>query len=462
MMADIPHLPAEIHRLIAQYVHREDLPSYRLANKQLCIIGTEELFSTIVFHYSTASIGRLEELGASERLRGCVKTIFWDINLWKIPGVSDLREWEIYFGRRANFCLNRIIETSDTSIASGKLNASKFTELSKNRREWEGYLDKVDDEKKARKASERLQVLGCFQKVQCVHIVNGDLVPAHRGLKKVADRLPHALPAPPVLRRGECTYDKNRLPGVEALRTVQRRCNSSLGKLKLDRVHPKAFASALPSGFSGLTNLNIKMIKWSHHVCFNLPQSVDSLMGNLRMFLVWLPQLESLQVSFDDKMDPWGSVATASPTIRNVFGSETTWSKLQKLSLCGFAATSNTLVALLDRHSSTLKDLSLCDIFWAMDEGDTPEEGREASFGSIRHCAWPQTLQEIGECVSLEHATVSGTLGVVGHMLEWRLDENPELAADVENYLVHGGQCPLTADNAVSTIDGCELSSALD
>lgn len=144
MTVDIPYLPAEIHRLIAQYIHREDLPSYRLANRQLGIIGTKELFSTIVFHYSTASIDRLEELSASERLRGYVKTIFWDVNLWRIPMVRDFHEWERYFARTA-----RINEDS------GEVHASRFTEVSQNQREWEAYLDRLADEKEARKAWRR-------------------------------------------------------------------------------------------------------------------------------------------------------------------------------------------------------------------------------------------------------------------------------------------------------------------
>ena len=51
--------------------------------------------------------------------------------------------------------------------------------------------------------------------------------------------------------------------------------------------------------------------------------------------------------------------------------------------------------------------------------------------------------------LSLDHATVTGKLGENRHMRGWRLHEkDDELAAAVSDYLVRGGQCPLTADNA--------------
>ncbi|KAH8635958.1 hypothetical protein IG631_07792 [Alternaria alternata] len=63
--------------------------------------------------------------------------------------------------------------------------------------------------------------------------------------------------------------------------------------------------------------------------------------------------------------------------------------------------------------------------------------------------AWPKVLQEMRKSLSLDHATVTGKLGENRHMRGWRLHEkHDELAAAVSDYLVRGGQCPLTADNA--------------
>ena len=122
MTAHIPYLPAEIHRIIAEYVHREDLPSYRLVNRQLCDMATEELFSTIVFHYSTASIDRLKRLGWNARLRGQVKNIFWDVNQWSVGNVRDFHEWEQYFTQIAQLDRWR----------NANYDSSGYTQLSQN------------------------------------------------------------------------------------------------------------------------------------------------------------------------------------------------------------------------------------------------------------------------------------------------------------------------------------------
>ncbi|KAF1941348.1 hypothetical protein EJ02DRAFT_455283 [Clathrospora elynae] len=103
MASKTPHLPEELHRMIAQSFHRDDLANYRLASKLFCAIGTEELFQTITFHYSPSSIERLMNIGASDRLRQHVKTILWDTNLWKIPDVRDFHEWMRYFSKKAEF-----------------------------------------------------------------------------------------------------------------------------------------------------------------------------------------------------------------------------------------------------------------------------------------------------------------------------------------------------------------------
>jgi len=451
MDAGIPHLPAEIHRLIAAYVHREDLPHYRLASKQLCVIGTEELFGTIVFHYSTASVDRLQKLSANDRLRRCVKTIFWDDNLWHIYRVEGMHEWKMYWDFTAGRHLPRH-RRSD----SQELDKPLYAQLAEDRREWEAYGDKVKDERIARQTMSQFEALGNFQNLRSIHMVNGQLSQAHRGVRKVAHALPRALPVSPVLRRGEGINFFYALPGVEAFRTVQQYCKPSLRKLKLDRVQPQAFTSWEPGELHCLTSLDITIFGFSGDWRFQSTKwTLELLMENLEMFIACLPELESLKLGLEN-----GQAETTAPlaSIRHVFAAETTWPKLRKLSLSGFSATPETLVSLLSRHSSTLKDLRLCDISWKAGPNDTAEEKPKVPLRSIQHCAWPGVLQEIAECLSLKRATVSGTLGENGDVLGWRLDKKDDgLAADVESYLVSGGQCPLTAHNAHFAIDNCEL-----
>ncbi|CAN9158294.1 unnamed protein product [Alternaria alternata] len=247
MTAYIPYLPAEIHRIIAEYVHREDLPSYRLVNRQLCDMATEELFSTIVFHYSTASIDRLKRLGWNPRLRGQVKNIFWDVNQWSVGNVRDFHEWEQYFTQIAQLDRWR----------NANYDSSGYTQLSQNRREWEAYLDRVADERKARVDRDSLQVLERFYNLHSIHIVNGDLFLAHRSLQKVAEDCPNASFGPVVFRRGFETYSLRNMPGIETLLIPEEYCKSSLKELTLNTVHFKCFAPLTSSNFDNLSSLDI-------------------------------------------------------------------------------------------------------------------------------------------------------------------------------------------------------------
>ncbi|KAG9189118.1 hypothetical protein G6011_05986 [Alternaria panax] len=437
----MPYLPAEIHRIIAQYVHREDLPSYRLVNRQLYDIGTEELFSTIVSHYSTASIDRLKELSANERLRRHVKTIFWDTNLWSLNNVRDFHEWERYFAHRAE-----IDRMHNADFDSRHLYTSGYTQLSQNRREWEAYLDRVTDEKKARKALERLQVLGCFQNLRSIHIVHGALLPAHRGLQKVAELFLGALPAPAVLRRGLELEGFNGSPGVEAFLTIQQYCKSFLKKFRLNAVHPCCFSLLEPGAFDNLSSLNIKLSPWT---CRNNPSTRSStiqLMNDLKMFLVRSKQLESLRIDLNR-----GNATTrghrAVLSVRQVFGDEHTWPKLRKLSLRNFFTTPESLLLLLSRHSSTLKDLRLHSIGWEKSLSGTPKARPDRSLRPVRSPVWPQVLQKMSELLCLEHVTVSGMVDEIRFVFGWRLNKNDGLAAAITDYLITGRQCPLIAED---------------
>ncbi|RII05280.1 hypothetical protein CUC08_Gglean010373 [Alternaria sp. MG1] len=441
MTAHIPYLPAEIHRIIAEYVHREDLPSYRLVNRQLCDMATEELFSTIVFHYSTASIDRLKRLGWNARLRGQVKNIFWDVNQWSVGNVRDFHEWEQYFTQIAQLDRWR----------NANYDSSGYTQLSQNRREWEAYLDRVADERKARVDRDSLQVLERFYNLHSIHIVNGDLFLAHRGLQKVAEDCPNASFGPVVFRRGFETYSLRNMPGIETLLIPEEYCKSSLKELTLNTVHFKCFAPLTSSNFDNLSSLDITIFPRTFRDRYLDTQWVVLMIKSFRRFLASSTRLECLRIDLNhEKAEPNSYDVVLS--IDQVFDNKHTWSTLRTLSLCHFSATPDTLLSFLGRHSSTLKDLRLHNISWIVDNGDErgePEQRFYAPSASVRHCAWPRVLQEMRKSLSLDHATVTGKLGENRHMRGWRLHEkDDELAAAVSDYLVRGGQCPLTADNA--------------
>jgi hypothetical protein len=148
---------------------------YRLASKQFCAIGAEELFHTLIIQHSTRSLERLEAIASTDHLRKHVKTICWDTNLWKIQHVDDLHEWENYFIKKAAYYQTpKNFQKSDPSALDSVL-ATHYTCLANNRDEWDAYLDKASDERTARKSFQPA-VFAKFQNMQTIHICNGTLI----------------------------------------------------------------------------------------------------------------------------------------------------------------------------------------------------------------------------------------------------------------------------------------------
>lgn len=161
--------------------------------------------------------------------------------------------------------------------------------------------------------------------------------------------------------------------------------------------------------------------------------------GDLAAILSRLQRLECLRIDMDcsDEQDTWESRQPFS-NFSDIFHSEHIWLRLRKLSFCHFFATPDLLVALLGRHSSTLRDLRLRNnSFKNGEENLTGEHG------------WPDTLQHMAESLNLERATLSGRLGAyIPTKMGWDRDEDAELATATCENLVDGGHCPLTASNA--------------
>jgi hypothetical protein len=453
MCSCIPHLADELHVLIAQYLCYDDLRNYRLANKLLCAIGTVELFGTVTFHYSTSSFRHLRHISEHDHLRKHVKTIIWDINLWRIPNVRDLHEWERYFSGKARILRQRC------DSASSKAHALRLELLGQNRQEWLEYLDKVKDEKEARVDTTNLNVLQRFYNLRAIHIVHGKLIPAHRGVRKMDNEVQSALAEPPVLYRGEGMNDLHNNTGEEAFRSIHRITNPRLRKLKLDRVHYMSFIQ-LPAGdFANLKSLDVKIAArcdGPYGPVFARPEMARRVSrflhkGVLRLFLVQLHQLECLKVDLDYRhgKDKFSSRLSL-PNVQYIFGSDFKWPRLRKLSLCYFIAAPDTLIALLERHSSTLRDLRLRNIVLDDRIESTSSSGNDAlaknlasSVVTTQGRGWAHILQHLADSLNLHSATLSGQFDTNLHYQKaWNLDKDPEFATAISRYLACGGQCP--------------------
>ncbi|EOA91573.1 hypothetical protein ACJQWK_03672 [Exserohilum turcicum] len=402
MCSRIPYLPDEVHLLIGQFVSRNDLPNYRLASKSCCAIGTAELFGTLTFDYSTASFERLRQISKHDHLRKCVKTLFWDVNLWRIPNVRDLNEWQEYFHGKA----------SSPGTCPSEARTAGLEHLALDRKEWGAYLDKVTDERKARGDGSLLEILERFHNRRAVHIVHGTLSLAHRGVKKMKDGVHSASVEPPVLHRGEGMNDHYSRPGFEAFELIQQMIPSRLSKIKLDRIHYTSFIKAMAYGLDQLTSLDLKLTARSDRLnglSFNRGSRGGHAtkvlgMGGLRVFLRELQQLESLKIDLDGCHDTWPSCEPMC-CVEDVFGSDSAWPQLRKLSLCCFLATPDSLVGVCQRHGSTLKDLRLGNIIFSNDVKEEPpsfevatrEEKCAASGMPLELRAWPDVLEYLGQ-----------------------------------------------------------------
>ncbi|KAH7384675.1 hypothetical protein BKA66DRAFT_608839 [Pyrenochaeta sp. MPI-SDFR-AT-0127] len=441
------YLPPEVHRILARYINSQDIPNYRLLNKCCAEIGAEELFQTITFHCSGASIARVKAIKGNEHLRKQVKVAFWDANYWRIPYVQGLPSWQDYFKEKSDSL--RPWGSPEFETCHG----AKLGQLAKNQQEWEAYVDKAKDEDQNRRIEVLHAALLGFENLRTILVLNGDLSQAHRGLEKWGDIVEYSANDEPVLLRGEGLHmdgpyipDIYR-PGAEALETLRMLPGLCLSKLSIDALCYTAFEE--PINVAGtldtLTSFHFRLTDradgWNeyheHFTTDNFSQMAQDVLshGHLAEFLTRLVNLESLEVDLGEFCSDYREDSAIDSTADVIFPQDFTWPKLRMLSLRNFDSTPKRLLALLERHSSTLKDLRFHHLHLEL---DTSVVGQE--------WGWRDVLQIICETLHLERATLSGWLSLTPERGEWFLDNG--LAAPVATYLVEGGECPLNTGNA--------------
>lgn len=167
----LAYIPPEIHRVIAQYVYASDLPNYRLASRMLAEIGAQQLFKTLPFHCSSASLARIEVLKKAGHFNKYCHTLARDTNSWDIPGVYDLDQWTRYFTARASFP-----KEYQPMGMSEKYSKDQLAELAYSRHEWDRYLKNFRDERITRSSSDELMPQ-CFEglvKLRELRVIHGE------------------------------------------------------------------------------------------------------------------------------------------------------------------------------------------------------------------------------------------------------------------------------------------------
>jgi hypothetical protein len=461
-----PYLSPEVHRIIAQYINSADLPNHRLVSKVTAEIGAEELFGNITLHCSLASIARIEAIKACDHLNKHVKTLTWDTNFWNISSVRDLHEWTRYFNTKAQ---------RHKDIVGEEKRADRYAALANSRREWERYLDSVQDERLARRPTTLHNTFAGFRNLRKLRVLNGGLTRAHRGIGKSSETaIPPTIPA--IYYRGESLHnDPGRSSGMQGPQDHDLQPTSAhvfalfssftatswrITKLRLDAVHWGLFTYETPGAeaLQHLTSLHFKVTtreesRWGLHRVTNAANSTQQNIrearwrfrqGHLQAFLVKLTRLRSLKLDFGGHLYDEGLLYWAPATLKDIFSARYTWSELEKLALRGIDASLGTLSSLLERQRSTLKVLKLHNICIAVDQDNVDSEESDATMPS-------EFLAKLRDVVTLRRAQLSGYISSGldadgGTWDSWDFDTKG-LAHAVATYLLDGGDCPLNDGN---------------
>jgi hypothetical protein len=468
----IPYLPPEVHQIIAQHVHWADLANYRLASKLLADIGAFELFKAVPFHCSSASTARIDAIRTREHLNKYVTALTWDTNYWSIPNVRDLHEWQLYFMMKTEGP-----ESEPPMPVGKKFCREGLIDLAFNRREWELYVDRLQDEKAAKAPPYLQKLFTGFKNLHKLHILNGNLKHTHRGIHKRSDYVLMEQPRLPASHyRGESLYnDDERLghlqrPGGYAFTVLVslKKMDWNLTKLRLDSVYQSTFWDPVGNvaSLQHLASLHLRItLRFEAHEGDTHYRDIRMTLGrhnwqakktfechNLMNFLVNLPKLRSLKLGIAERLikDP---INTGSPlAISHVFCEHHTWPNLEKLGLDCFDTIPEALLSLMNRHRSTLKVLYLHDMRITL-----PERGLEGRLHpSIRALipsieTPPEVLTKLSEMLDLRRAKLTGHFGYTSPFI-WHFDrEDAHQPSAAEKFLVNGGTCPLNASNCINT-----------
>lgn len=356
--------------------------------------GRPELFHTIVLRTSLRSWTALKKIHDHEILSRLVRTFVLDVTLWRIgTAVRDWHEWTRYCESRAN---HYSLGNNDPA------QAALFKELAQSRRLWEAYLTRLEEEKAV--IGEYPDSVIQLPNLQKVHVVRGNVQVENGHVR----RLPHdsklRITAPLRAWRGDTFSSMN-----------------DINKLTPQGFQPSVATKITKWRLDGLTQQNLQF----HHIANTTenPSLISLKIRDLpisplwsgirlskafRLYLSLWHNLESLEIHtqtpaadererlrpdilryFGPSLPHQGFTILSTPLLLQ---------RLRKLSLAHFRSTPEALISLLNRHSSTLKDLRLNDI--RLRDEERP--------GFSTQWNWQMIFRRIGESTNLEKLKFSG------------------------------------------------------
>lgn len=438
-----PHLPAEIHALIASYLAPDDLPAYRLAAKHLADIGAQFLFRDLTFHASSASLARIQYIARGSHLRDFVQTLTWDTSL-----VSP------------SPCTSILCFDQDAHAHHAALLADQQTVLST--------------------LSTHLPAL--LAPFPNLHTISLGAYTSH---PNNPTSLPPSSPpfSKPALQplgtsRPPYTHLTDTLPLLTTLLALHSpsTCTSTpppltltLPSLNYAIFRPAPYTTHLsPLPASPLTHLTLHfpLASPTHN-----PQDTSLALvncarvlhaGHLAHFLRKFPVLEALSLDFDARSAGNGRAGVA---LGDVFrardgeekeggGEVHTWHRLRSLAIAHADVDAGTMAALLGGHAGTLKRLALSDVCLE------PPGSWAALLGEVRP-GMVGALEEVEFGEWLFDARIEGFLRGRSALVGWWVggggeDLDLDLGRRLEGWMVRGGEgeCPLWEGGKMTRVVG--------
>jgi hypothetical protein len=481
----------ELHLMIATYLDRKDLRSYRFSGRTAAKVGAEILFRVLAFNAASEVLNQVTAV-AKDEYRSHVRSLLWDTNLWNLyfhPEPDTLGKFLSYLMGNTTRLRAYIIERPwerppIPGIESWNPNSDVTLKEAHSI-----YLARIEDEEEVLKGAlnhKNFALLSDqFPSLKKCYIINGDFSFDQKVRKS------HFQCGPPTESK---LYSRSELlhyrtlrntytgPGVDAFWTVLLAAHK-FEKLRVDALDWRAFehpseiyertdpsarmeklllteynffaqsgrpTTDKPHLFAHLTSLHLTLTSFKAQ----RDHSRDGLVElGLQNFLSGLQSLKSLSLNLEKLKHSYDDSRLSN--LSDAVPPNHIWPHLCKLSLSYFTAEGEFLTDLLWRHADTLEDLRFADIGLGdgIDESDSGHEDQDKISAHGPSLDWPAILYQMPLRLFLKRARFQGDLSQnVGSEFDgdgWDMEANG-LGKELAKYIVKGGLCPVTVENSFS------------
>jgi hypothetical protein len=426
----VPHFPAELHSIICSYLEDEDLQSYRRASKRLALIGTRFLFQNITFHASEASTDRLISIASQPELRKAVKRITWDTDVYCREYVP-YEEWESD---------ERPKVSRDRYDQYRRMVAEENTVLKRLSASWLDFIYLFSSLKTLVIGNDygNNETCDCVEKYCPYRLYH----PKNNLSGGSLGRQPNA-----ELRRQP--QSKRRAPTMQPVELMLQVAPSTVEEVKiLSMVWPECN----PAHLSGIENglwrriTRLDLIIENHTGRRRPPQS-----EHLKLLLLDCDKLRTLQLDFGTSTYDLG-VSIAPAHTRNILPLHRAWNSLTNFTLRHADTSAEHIVQFLINHSTSLRALTLEAIDLSPD-GSWPDVFSTLQpYLSLKEARFRRRLLNTCKTEFGDYRVEGWTFSEPGNRLFGQVEHmNENLSSLLENFLINGGECPLTYDNQLGS-----------